>query len=168
MKAHEPCKVVYDFATGEKLTELYEGDRILRKQTAEYLADTVELLPNETYVRLYSRPMFELAKTLTGAEMQFVYYLLSYLSYESGMLRQKNGKPLDRDRMCRDTGLSARSVDRMLASLKEKQVIGRNVTGREVQYFMNPYLFMRGKRVNKTLHAMFCRTRWAMLYKGGV
>ena len=151
--------------TGEKTGELYQGDRIYRKESDEYLKSTVEILPDEPYAKTFLRPMFQVARGLTGTEIQMIYSLLPYLSYESGMLKHHNGQPVTRSYVAEMTGLSLKTVDRILSALKEKQVLGRNVVGREVQYFMNPWLFMRGKRINQTLHDMFKNSHWAKVYE---
>lgn len=151
--------------TGEVNNEIRQGDRIIRKKSTEYVQDTIELLPDEPYVKTYTRPMFELSKSLTGTEMQLVHFLLQYLSFESGVLKHPNGRFLARSYIAMETGLSERTVDRLLHGLKDKRVLARTTSGREVQYFMNPYLFMRGKRINKTLHEMFKNSRWARLYE---
>ena len=165
MKEKKPDRFVCDYETGADAGELYPGDRIVRKQSADYLQRTVELMRDEPYTKVYNRPMFSLAKSLTGSEMQMVYFLLPFLSFESGMLKTRNGQPLTRKLISDKTGLSINTVDRLLQGLKEKQVIGKHVVGREVQYFMNPYLFMRGKRINKTLQDMFRNTDWAKEYE---
>lgn len=158
--------VMFSPETGEKTGEIYQGDRILRKKSEEYLKETEEILPDdEPYTKTYHRAMFAVANSLTGKELQMIYCLVPFLSYESGMLRHPNGKPLNRAYIADYTGLNVKTVDRLLQGLKEKQVIGRNVVGREVQYFLNPWLFMRGKRVNKTLKAMFQNSRWAKVYE---
>jgi hypothetical protein len=159
------ASVMFSPETGEKVGEIYEGDRIFRKQSDEYLKNTIELLPNEPYTKTYHRVMFAVSQGLTGAELQMAYSLLPFLSYESGMLKHFNGQPVTRQYIADYTGLSVKTVDRLLQGLKEKQVIGRNVVGREVQYFMNPWIFMRGKRVNRTLHDMFKNSRWAKVYE---
>jgi len=151
--------------TGEVGDTLQTGDRIARKRTADYLSDTVELLPDEPYVKAYTRPMFELSKSLTGTEMQLVHFLLQYLSFESGVLKHENGQFLARSFVVKETGLSERTTDRALQGLRDKRILNRAVSGRDVQYFMNPYLFMRGKRINKTLHEMFKNSRWAKVYE---
>lgn len=165
MTNKKPDRFICDYETGSDAGELYPGDRIVRKQSADYLQRTVELMSNEPYTKVYNRPMFSLAKSLTGSEMQMVYFLLPFLSFESGMLTTRNGQPLTRKQIADRTGLSINTVDRLLQGLKEKQVIGKHMIGREVQYFMNPYLFMRGKRINKTLHDMFQNTVWAKEYE---
>lgn len=154
-----------DYETGSDAGELYEGDRIIRKQSIDYLQSTTEILPNEPYAKAFLKPMFQIAKTLKGTELQMVYFLLPYLSYESGMLKHPNGQPLHRNYIAEKTELSLSSVDRILQKLKENRIISRNVTGNEVQYFMNPWLFMRGKRINKTLYEMFKNSEWAKVYE---
>lgn len=160
----KPDRFICDYETGADAGEMYPGDRITRKKSIDYLESTTEILKDEAYIKMYNRPMFSLARSLTGSELQMVYFLLPFLSYESGMLKTRNGQPLARKQISGKTGLSINTVDRLLQGLKEKQIIGRNVVGREVQYFMNPYLFMRGKRINKTLHDMFKNTDWAKEY----
>ena len=153
-----------DYETGAEDNVMYKGDRILRKKSLEYLQDTTEILHDEPYAKAYLKPMFQIAKTLKGTELQMVYFLLPFLSYESGMLKHPNGQPLNRTYIAKETGLSINSVDRILQKLKEKRIISRNVTGHEVQYLMNPWLFMRGKRINKTLYDIFKNSEWAKVY----
>lgn len=157
-------RVMLSPETREEIGVMREGDRILRKETDDYLRSTQEILPDEPYIKTFNRIMFAVSNGLTGAELQMAYAIAPFLSYESGMLKHKNGQPLTRHYIAEYTGLSIQTVDRILQGLKEKQVIGRNVVGREVQYFMNPWIFMRGKRVNNTLHDMFKNSRWAKLY----
>jgi hypothetical protein len=156
--------ILVDPNTGERLGELNHGDAIKRKSTSDFLSSTLEILHDEPYIKTYVKPMFELSKTLSGSEMQMIHFLTAYISYESGMLKHGNGKPVTRGYIADATGMSIKSVDRILHNLRDHQVLGRNVVGREVQYFANPYLFMRGRRINKTLHDMFKNSRWARLY----
>ena len=150
--------------TGEMIGQLYEGDRILRGKSDEYLKSTIELNKGEPYAKLYIRPMFEIAKTLSGSELQMVYYLLSYLSYDSGIIMNNNGRPLSRQVIAQEINLAVKTVDKILQGLHSKQVIGKHNNGREVCFTMNPWLFMRGKRINKTLHEFFKNSRWAKVH----
>ena len=150
--------------TGEFRGELYEGDRIYRGRSDEYLKSTVELNKGEPYAKTYIRPMFELAKSLSGSELQMAYYLLTYLSYDSGLVMCPNGKSLTRQVIAQEINLSVKTVDKILQGLHQKQVIGKHNNGREVHFTMNPWLFMRGKRINKTLYELFKNSRWAKVY----
>lgn len=164
MPERKTTAVMVEPGTGEVLGEIYEGDRILRKRSEEYLKSTVEILKDEPYTKIFSRVMFRLASTLTGAELQMTYFLMQYISYASGILMHSNGKPVTRHFIARETGMSERTVDRILQGLKEKQVIGKHVNGRDVHYTVNPWIFMRGNRINRTLYEFFKNSRWAKVY----
>lgn len=155
-----------DIGTFEVKDTIYPGDRILRKKSTDYLSETKDHLPKELYVKAFIRPMFKLPEVLSGTEVQFVYYLLQFLEFESGVLSHPtNGKHLSREYISLDTGMGLSTVDRLLGKLKEEKVISHNHLGREVKYFMNPFIFMRGRRINKTLHEMFKNSPWAKLYE---
>jgi len=156
--------VMYSPETGEKTGEIYPGDRILRKKSEDYLTGTVEILKDETYTKIFGRAGFRLARALTGAELQMIYLLVHYISFDSGILMHSNGKPITRYFLAKETGMSERTVDRILQGLKEKQVLGKHVSGREVHYTVNPWLFMKGNRINRTLYEFFKNTRWAKIY----
>lgn len=160
----KPVKTVFDADTGEKAGDIYEGDRIVRGQSLDYLQSTMEILPGEPFIKMYARPLSFLAESMSGPEMNLIYMLLPHLGYESGMLQHSNGQPITREYISGLTGQSERTIDRLLQGLRDKQIIGRNVVGRDVQYFANPYLFQRGRRINKTLHDMFKKSRWAKIH----
>jgi predicted HTH transcriptional regulator len=157
--------------TGEIAGSLNEGDRIIRKKSAEYLGSTVEILPDATYVKVFLKPLSQLAEISTGPEMLMVCYLLQYLSFESGILMHSNGRIVTRSHIAQEMQQSERQVDRTLDKLREKQVLKKVIGAkREVSIIMNPWLFMRGKRINRTLYEMFRNSDWAKVYdlkKGG-
>lgn len=158
--------VICDGETGEKVGTINPGDKIVRAKTQEYLNDTVEILPNAAYIKTYMRPVSMLAESLTGPETFMVYYLLQYLSYESGILMHENGRMLTRSHVADEMGQSERQIDRTLDGLREKEVLKKVLgAGRQVCFIVNPWLFMRGKRINRTLHDMFKNSRWAKVYE---
>jgi len=152
--------------TGEVTGTLNEGDRILRKRSAEYLENNIEILPDAPYVKTFVRPMSMLSESLSGPESFMVYYLLQYLGYESGILMHPNGQIVTRGYIAEEIGQSERQVDRTVDKLREKQVL-KKVLGakREVSIIMNPWLFMKGKRINKTLYGLFKSSRWAKVHE---
>lgn len=150
--------------TGEVKAEMMPGDRIVRKKSIDYLTSTVEVNKDEPFVKVYTRTMFKVAQTLTGTENQFVNYLMQYIQYNSYVLANDNGKVLRRCNMISETGLSETSIDRLLAGLVDKQILAKTRTGGDLQFYANPYLFGKGKRVNSTIEKMFSNTRWAKMY----
>lgn len=165
-----PKRVVIDTASGEVLSELEPGDRILRQRSVDYLQSTVEVGKAEIYTKIYSKSAKALAKEVTPAEMGVLCMVLNYLSYDTGILMFSNGRALTRSHIAKETRLSERQVDRIMEKLKELEVL-KKVLGakREVTFIMNPWLFMRGTRINKTLYEMFRNSKWAKVLeiKGG-
>ena len=165
MANNKPVMDIVVRGTGEISSTLNEGDRIVRKKSVEYLQDTIEILPDAPYIKTFIKPLSKLSEITTGPEMLMVYYFMQYLSYDSGILSLPNGRYLTRSHIAAELEQSERQVDRTIESLKEKEVL-KKVLGarREVSIIVNPWLFMRGKRINKTLHAMFKNSRWAKVY----
>lgn len=155
-------KIMYT-PEGEFAGNMYQGDKLVRKKTTDYLKDTVEIMKENDFVKGYTKSLLYLGKRLSTSEMNMVFYFLQYISYESGALKHPNGKLLTRSFIASDLKLSERSVDRALQGLKTKKVISHNYIGKEVQYFVNPWIFMKGKRINKTLYDMFKNSEWAKL-----
>lgn len=156
---------ILDTDNGEIVGELNFGDKIVRAKSIDYLNDTIELGEGEIFAKIYLKPMFALARNLNGTEAQFVNYLMYYISYTSGILAHENGKPLRRQTMSMETGQDLRTIDRILNSLIEKQVIGKHKTGKTVIFTANPFIFMRGKRVSETLYKLYQNTKWAKMHK---
>lgn len=159
-------KKIAEIVKGNKVIGyINENDRIIRGNSIEYLKQTIELNKKESFIKLYTRPLFELSKSLTGIENQFINYLISFISYNTGILMHENGEKLTRKCMAEQTGLHVKNVDKILSNLIKKQILGKHKTGRSVCFTVNPFIFMKGNRVNETLVKLFENTKWAKMYK---
>ena len=166
MNASKPILDIVVHDTGEVTSTLNKGDRIVRKKSVEYLENNIEILPDAAYVKTFIKPMSMLSESLSGPESFMVFYLLQYLSYESGILMHPNGQMLTRSYIAEEIGQSERQIDRTIDKLRDKQVL-KKVLGakREVSFIMNPWLFMKGKHVNRTLYDLFKNSRWAKVHE---
>lgn len=153
---------IVDIKTNLSIGNLNEGDKIIRAKDSSF-TETIEINTKETYVKLFTKTMFILAKELSGSEMQFIHYLLQFLRYESGLISYENGKELCNKSIALEIGKSVRWVEMTMKSLEEKQVLHKIKIGKS-KYLANPWLFMRGKRITKTLYEIFKDTKWAKLY----
>lgn len=151
------------FVKGEKVGELYDNDRIVRAKSLEYLNNTVEINKDADFVKVYTKPLFELSRSLSGTESIFITYIINYIRYSSGILAHDNGKVLTRQTMSNETGLSIKTIDKLLHSLITKQIIGKHKTGHSISFTVNPYIFMRGSRINETLKKLYENTKWAKM-----
>lgn len=145
--------------------ELYEGDKILRKNSSDYLNNIIKLNENEQFIKIYVRAIDALVEQdLNGNEYKICIKLLQYIRYETGILTYSNGTMISTDDIVKITGLARTTVWRVLNNLINKKIFGKHKTGKTTCYTVNPYIFMRGLKINKTLHAMYKDSKWAKLY----
>ena len=159
--------LVYD-KTGEIINELYEGDRILRNETIDYLKSRDSI--DAEFAKLYLKSADMLSRNMEIKEMELrvCLRLLPYIRYDTGLIAHVNGEPISRNGIkgiFPDMG--DRTIERALDDLCEQDVYikATRKNRREVYFIVNPYIFMRGAKVNKTLLNLFSKSDWASLYK---
>lgn len=147
--------------------ELNEGDRIVRKKSIEYLKNTDELQKTEMYVKFFLKSASVLAREkMSSTAMSVCLEMLQYIRYDTGYLAYENGIKLTlEDIKNKCNFISSASAVRAIDELVDKKIFARVKTGKENNYLVNPYIFMRGARVNKTLSKTFETSRWAKLYE---
>ena len=145
--------VFIDKSTGEEIV-LYEGDRITRKNSIDYLGDT-EILGISSFFKGCIDELKLLLPELSTVEKAFLISMAPYVGYSDCCLKHGNNKDMLPIHMQQITKMGKSSVYNVLESLIKKDIIykGKNSTNR--QYFVNPWLFNKGIRVNKVLRTMF-------------
>jgi hypothetical protein len=161
---------VIDVQSGKVTHEIREGDRFKIIRLENKVKKTVEepmiyINTDEPFIKVFTKPLFELSKSLNGTESQFVNYLMQYIRYSTGTIAYSNGKPVTRATMSKDTGLSKKTIDRLINSLTDKEILGKHKTGRCITLTVNPFIFMRGQKVNQTLYEFFMNSKWAKMYE---
>lgn len=168
-KSKELRAQVIDIQSGVATHDIHEGDtlKIIKGKKFGSKKDEepkVFINDEEPFIKVYTKPLFELSKSLTGTESQFVNYLIQFIRYNTGILAYDNGKHITRVTMAKDTGLSKKTIDRLIISLSNKEVLGKHKTGRCTTLTVNPFIFMRGHKINQTLYEFFINSRWANMY----
>lgn len=161
-------KVILDTETGEILDELKNGDRIRRKSQDEYCKNKEELIDmndNGSFIKLFNKTMAMLGnEKLTANEYLVCLRLLDYIEYESGILKYaNNGRALKLTDIESITKLSKSTVIRAMQTLVSKKIYGVHKTGKENCYTVNPFIFMKGRYVNKTLYNFYKKSKWAKM-----
>lgn len=148
---------------GEVTNELYEGDlaKVIRAATKEFLMGTMEFNQNEPFIKVFRRNLFELSTQLTGNESTLLFYLIGFIRYETGVLSYDNGVVLTKESIASDIGVCQKTIERIMSSLISKQILGRHKVGDHACYTANPFIFMKGQRINQTLYKLFKDTIWA-------
>lgn len=161
-------RYVVNSVTGEIEDELLPGDKIRRMSQDNYykgMEEMFELNKDKAFVKLYNDTMAILGQEkMTLAEYRVCFMLLKYINYGSGVLRyENNGRELNLTDIEKITGLSRSTVSRAMKGLISKRIYGVHKTGKENCYTVNPFIFMKGKYVNKTLYDFFKKSKWAKL-----
>ena len=111
----------------------------------------------DEFIKLFTGDLVDIADGLTGPETLVMFAIIPYISYETGMLTvgQTHKRPLGNNDIQSMTKKSDTTITAIMAKLIDKRILSRNELGRSYQYFANPYIFFKGKFINKTLIAMF-------------
>jgi hypothetical protein len=117
--------------------------------------DLIRWGDDRPFVKVFLDYMPQLALKLTGGALATALRLAEYINYDSGMLSKRGGNPLSNDDIQEIMGYSKKTTIRVLDELVCRKVLCRTRAGHSYRYFANPYLFTRGKAINKTLDAMF-------------
>ena len=154
--------VMVDTETGEIVNEVYKGDRVIRKASIDHLKKPKEELPEDQtkweMEQFYKGSIKELklvSKQLTNAEVGFLFRVIPYISYIDCCIKHPNGKPIAIKGLTGITNTSRQSVSKTINSLVSKDILYKGRNSKEFQYYVNPWLFVRGNITNKILKNMF-------------
>ena len=159
-------RLVVDETTGEVVDTLLSGDRISRAKSIEYMFNNPQASENEQFAKFWNRASDALSRCeYMNIVSRVCMRLMPYIRYDSGVLAYSNGVLLDIgsiQKICED--MDERSVRRAMAHLVSDSVYAKVTKEPPPRYIANPYIFMRGKRVSRTLVELFKDTKWAGLY----
>lgn len=159
---------IIDSETGEIINYLNAGDKIIKGETIEYLQTTVELENN--FIKIFTDNMMPVIEQLKDGRnkvdfnaLSLMFYLIQFISYKSGLLQHPNGKPLTTDFIINDFSMNRTDIYRCLKLLKDKQIIAIVLREDRKQYYMfNPFIAIKGKRVDKTSIHTFLDTQYVL------
>lgn len=162
-----PVAGVIDFTEGELTHYINQGDsfKITRKESKESYNEIIQLNKKEDFIKVYLKPMMLLSHELSSPECTVLFYALQYLDFTTGMLMESKFQTLRRSTMAKELLQTERNIDRLMNSLVAHEILVRATCGKNTFFFVNPFIFMRGKMVNKTLVGMFSRTKYAKMFE---
>lgn len=152
---------------GILLNTINEDDKvkIVRKETLDFIKsedDKIEINVDSNFIKLYTNTLRDLInENLTSSDFKVILVCLEHLRYDSGAVTfDNNGEFLSQQDIIKISKLSKMSVYNSIERLVGKKILHKGITGKEYQLFMNPFIFMKGIRVNKTLYSMFKKSKW--------
>lgn len=149
-------RVIIDTETGEILDELNKGDKIVRASSVEYLKTTVDMVEfNDCKFMKLQQSFIDEIKGFNNSEITMCLYLMSWTKYGTGLISYSNGKIMRSSDIAKQIGIDVRNVQRILKSLCDKEIICREKSGKGYAYYMNPFVCVKGSRVDKWLVKKF-------------
>lgn len=161
----DPKYNIVDVKSGELINVMYQGDSIRREEQDEFVINKTLLNPKEEFIKVFVKPLLKLSTMLTNPEAWFVTYLLKYLNYTSGVLKNEDGSCITIDDIMDESGLKPSYTYNLLKSLCDKGVIAKCKTEGQIYFVVNPYIFMKGRYVSNTLLDIFKNTQWVQIFK---
>jgi hypothetical protein len=171
VKAH-----VVNKETGEITADLYEGDSILRKESKEahkkFEEAKEEKVKKLSETLIWNMSNFMKMNTvevrlwmddLNQAEKAFLFSIVPCVSYDDCHLQLDDRRDVGTEDLVRITKLSRGLVYETIESLIKKDILYKGKNSKNRQYFVNPWIFCKGNRINRVLKTMFKNYRIRIL-----
>jgi len=166
-KSRETDDLLIVDSNGEIIGTIGPGDKIVRAEQSEYCRQYDTNFGNgESFVKVFDSYHKELNKKLTPGERGFLWSITPYISYKDGILKD-NGRILTISMLAEILGVTHEAVRKVVVSLVAKGVLGEHKTGSISNpkvitkcITANPFIFCRGKDINKTIIGLFENSGW--------
>jgi hypothetical protein len=146
-------RILIDKETGEEFV-IYEGDRIVRNEsTAKFLKTSEWKLEN--FFKGHIQEIEKWMEDLNPSEKAFMFSICPHICYESCELVHRNGTDIGTEELIKITRMARSVVYKTIESLIAKDIIYKGKNSKQRQYFVNPWLFCKGNRINRVLKTMF-------------
>lgn len=149
---------------GVVIEYIYVGDKIVHPNDDHPLNHTYyDFNKEKKFVKLYSGTSM-LKQHLTDREFSLAMALADFVCYEDCCLKEGghgNGAPLTTKDLAEKLNMNYNTLKEIMLALKKKEVLGVFTTGGNKVITINPYIYTRGNRVNKTVIAYFKKSKWA-------
>lgn len=139
---------------GQVIGSIKAGDRILRKASVEHLKDT-EVWSIEMFYKGNMDEVRKQLESLSVYEKAFLFCIVSYVGYEDCCIKYDNGNCIGFDDLVKLCRMGRTKTLNTINELIKKDIIYKGKNSKGLQYFINPWLFCRGKRIDVVLKTMF-------------
>jgi len=148
----KPGKIVDE--NGEIIGSINIGDRIIRKESIDFLVGK-EVWKIEHFYKGNIAEMRKQLESLSTYEKAFLFSIAMYVGYEDCCIKYDNGRCLGFDDLIKISKFSREKAWNTINSLIKMDIIYKGKNSMGLQYFVNPWLFCKGTRIDKVLKTMF-------------
>jgi hypothetical protein len=139
---------------GQVVTQINEGDRILRKKSVEHLSDT-HVWKIDNFYKGNIEEVRKQLESLSTYEKAFLFTIVTYIGYEDCCIKHDNGNCMGFDGLVALARMGRTKTQETINSLIKKDIMYKGRNSKGIQYFVNPWLFCKGQRIQNVLKTMF-------------
>ena len=154
MENVKPDRVVVDTETGEILSELTKEDRIVKKKSYQYLKSNVKV-QFDNFLLINQENLIKMNEFLTPNEFRYFFILLAYAQFGGRPLGSIQ-KAISYKEIAEDLGMHEVTLYRNIKNLQRKGLVIRQGDA----IYINPYVAVKGMRVDKNTLDMFNNEIW--------
>lgn len=147
-------RIIVNDDTGEKTGSLNMGDRIVRAKSIEHLNE-YEIWTIKHFYKGNVDEIRKLLQDLSQNERAFLFSVVTYIGYNDCCIKYDDGKTMDASDLARITKMGKSLLYSVIESLRQKDIIYKGKNSGGMQYFVNPWLFSKGSKINSVLRTMF-------------
>lgn len=121
-----------------------------------------EVLPDEhikwkydSFAKLNIENLLKISMLLDKNEKIFLFSIIPYIHYDTCCLTYRNGKEIGFNNLIEITGISRGKIGTVINTLIEKNIIYKGKYDNKTLFFVNPYIFCRGNKINVGLLEIF-------------
>lgn len=92
---------------------------------------------------------------LTNLEVSFLYEISQYLAWETNLLINEEGQPINQKMLITLTKMDKKKISNCTKSLENKKCLIRIWDGKFVYYLINPNLMFKGTKINRGIPKLF-------------
>lgn len=92
---------------------------------------------------------------LTRLETSFLYEISEFLCWETNLLIDDEGSPMNQKMLMTKTGMDKKKVYQCVKSLEQKKCLIRIWDGNSVYYIINPHLMFKGQNIKSGIPKLF-------------
>lgn len=149
----EDCSYI-KHTSREAFGKIKEKERV--KRQLELDGGLYDVWEVENYTVTNNIELRLILEELDSSERTFLFSIMSFIGYEEGILKKRNGEIISSKDLLEISNLSKPTLNKVIKRLEMKKILyKKEEKGKQNQYFINPWIFSRGKRIKTELKDMF-------------
>lgn len=164
MTEDRTLKVINSY--GETVNHINKGDKIVRKSSIDAFKEVKEKEAKisceswdiKEFYKANTEELQLISKELSQNEKAFLFSIAPYISFDSNILQIGKGRKAEdigTEDLIEITGMSRSILYQTIELLHKKDIIYKGKNSRNRQFYVNPWLYCKGNRINKVLRDMF-------------